>query len=70
METDFAEILKLLELGSKGRSRNMSHVAAVLEMLQEKSMQVIKIGRSHNKAAHTMAVMGRGQQPYSVRLVG
>ncbi|XBI31369.1 hypothetical protein VPH35_054941 [Triticum aestivum] len=62
VETDCAEILKLLELGSKGRSRNMFQVAAVSEMLQERSMQVTKIGRSQNKAAHAMAAMGRGQQ--------
>ena len=31
-------------------------------MLQERSMQVTKIGRSQNKHAHAMAALGRGQQ--------
>ena len=62
VETDYAKILKFLELDSKGRSRNMFQVAAVSEMLHERSMQVTKIGRSQNKAAHAMAAMGRGQQ--------
>ena len=62
VEKDYVEILKLLELDSKERSRNMFQVAAVSKMLQKRSTQVTKIGRSNNKVAHAMAAMGRGQQ--------
>ncbi|VAH69692.1 unnamed protein product [Triticum turgidum subsp. durum] len=61
VETDCADILKAFS-GSNGRSRNMFQVTVVSEMLQERSMQITKIGRSQNKAAHAMAAMGRGQQ--------
>ena len=38
VEKDYVEILKLLELDSKERSRNMFQVEAVSEMLQEISI--------------------------------
>lgn len=62
VETDCAESMKLLVSGSSERSTNMFQVAAISGMMNERSVQLIKISRSQNKATHAMAAMGRSQQ--------